>query len=77
MVLRVNLRGIEVGEGAAEGVPLFVRVVMKFSIHACCSGANTGVPGVPPELCWKAIGWRGEAVEPGGISSSKVLNASG
>ena len=43
MVLRVKgpVAGIEVGEGAAEGVPLFVRMVMKFSIHAYCSGVNT------------------------------------
>ena len=52
------IAGVEVGEGATEGVPLFVRMVMKFSIHACCSGVNTGV-GVPPELCWEAISWRG------------------
>ena len=71
MVLRVKpgqLRALR----WANGVPLFVCMVMKFSIHACCSGVNTGV-GVPPELYWEAIGWGGEAVEPGGISSSKVL----
>ena len=37
-------------EKAADGVLLFVYVMIKFSIHACCFGVNTGV-GDPPGLC--------------------------
>lgn len=39
--------GVDVGtEETTDGVLLFVRMVIRFSIHACCSRVNTGV-GVP------------------------------
>ena len=35
--------------------------VTNYSIHACCSGVNTGPGvGVPSEVCWDAIDWRGQ-----------------
>ena len=54
----------EAAEVEAEVAPLLVCVTINCSIHACCSGVNTGPGvGVPPEgVCRDAIDWRGETL---------------
>ena len=41
---------VDEDEEAADGALLFVHVMIKFSIHACCSRVNTSM-GALPGLC--------------------------
>ena len=65
-------------EETIDGALLIACVVIKFSIHACCSGVNRGVGDPRSGLCGEAIGdsRRGEA-ERVGSGKSRVWNTSG
>ena len=61
----------EAAKVEAEVAPLLVCVTINCSIHACCSGVNTGPGvGVPSEVCRDAIDWWGET----GVVDSGSLN---
>ena len=65
-------------EETTDGALLIACAVIRFSIHACCSGVNRGVGDPRSGLCGEAIGESGRGkAERVGSGKSRVWNTSG